>query len=188
AIFDLESQNGSVYAGQDPADFAPIAYYENEADANAGNGNFIDPAILGAYESVSRPIWVRLESLATGCARITRFELIVGEFPGSGTAEDLVLCDDEESGSTADGISIFDLTENTIVITGNDPTLTVVYYANIDDFNNGIPIGAPETYQNEQSPQQEIFYTVSGQNSCNNSQSFFITVNPNPQPVQPAPL
>src|SRR5690606_26784945 len=117
-----------------------------------------------------------------------RFELIVGEFPGSGTAEDLVLCDDEESGSTADGISIFDLTENTIVITGNDPTLTVVYYANIDDFNNGIPIGTPETYQNEQSPQQEIFYTVSGQNNCTDSQSFFITVNPNPQPVQPAPL
>src|SRR5690606_25428082 len=31
-------------------------------------------------------------------------------------------------------------------------------------------------------------YTVSGQNSCADSQSFFITVNPNPQPVQPTPL
>src|SRR5690606_11979429 len=157
AFFNLESQNISVYAGQDPADFEPIAYYENEADANDGNGNFIDPAILGAYESVTRSIWVRLESLATGCARVTRFEIIVGEFPGSGIANDLVLCDDEESGSTTDGFSIFDLTENTPIITGNDPTLTVVYYASLDDLNNDVPIATPEAYQNEDSPQQEIF-------------------------------
>src|SRR5690606_36421796 len=60
AIFDLLSQNAAVYGVQDPADFEPIAYYENEADAHDGNANFIDPAILGAYESASRPLWVRL--------------------------------------------------------------------------------------------------------------------------------
>src|SRR5690606_8825725 len=185
---NLESQNISVYAGQDPADFEPIAYYENEADANDGNGNFIDPAILGAYESVTRSIWVRLESLATGCARVTRFEIIVGEFPGSGIANDLVLCDDEESGSTTDGFSIFDLTENTPIITGNDPTLTVVYYASLDDLNNNIPIATPAAYQNVDTPQQEIFVSILGQNSCSNNLSFFITVDPNPQPVQPTPL
>ncbi|WP_417244450.1 hypothetical protein, partial [Celeribacter sp.] len=187
AIFDLASQDASVYGTQDPADFGPIAYYENEIDADAGNGNFIDPAVLGAYESVGRPIWVRLESLATGCARVTRFELVVGEFPGSGTADDLALCDDGESGSTSDGVSIFDLTQNTVVITGNDPTLAVVYFASLDDLNNNVPIAAPGAYANVSNP-QEIFYTVSGQNSCTDSQSFLITVNPNPQPVEPAPL
>src|SRR5690606_29631839 len=170
---------------QDPADFGPITYHTSLADAEAGI-NFIDPA--NAFESVSRTVWVRLESLATGCARITPFEIRVGEFPGSGTADDLVLCDDEESGSATDGFSIFPLTDNTPVITGGDPTLTVTYYASLDDLNNGIPIAVPGAYQNVLSPQQEIFYTVSGQNSCADSQSFFITVNPNPQPVQPTPL
>jgi gliding motility-associated-like protein len=187
AVFDLSSQDGAVYGSQDPAGFAPIAYYEDEADAVAGNANFIDPAILGAYESVPRPIWVRLESLATGCARVTRFELVVGAFPGSGNADDLVLCDDEESGSNSDGTSVFDLTVNTPVITGNDPTLSVAYFASLGDLNNNIPIAAPQAYANLSNP-QEIFYTVSGQNSCSDSQSFSISVSPSPQPVQPAPL
>src|SRR5690606_5262818 len=101
---------------------------------------------------------------------------------------DIPLCDDEESGSTTDGFSIFPLTLNTPVITGGDPTLTVFYYANEDDFNNDIPIQNPGAYQNEVSPQQEIFVKVLGQNSCDSDLTFFIIVNPNPEPVAPTPL
>ena len=186
AIFDLTVQNPAVYGTQDPADFEPITYHTSLADAEAGT-NAIDPA--NAFVSGSRTIWVRLESLATDCARITPFEIIVGEFPGSGTADDLVLCDDEVNGSTNnDGISTFDLTVNTPVITGGDPTLTVVYYASLDDLNNNVPIAAPGAYQNVVSPQQEIFVSVLGQNACSNALSFLITVNPNPAPVVPTPL
>lgn len=185
AIFDLTIQDASVYGIQNPADFDPITYHISLADAEAGI-NAINPA--NAFLSVSRTIWVRLASLATTCARITPFEIVVGEFPGSGTANDFVLCDDEESGSTTDGISIFNLKDNDLVITGGDPTLTVIYYASLFDLNNNIPIVNPAAYPNAQSPQQEIFYTVSGQNSCTNSQSFFITVDPNPQAVDPTPL
>ncbi len=187
AIFDLTIQDEAVYAGQTQTDFEPITYYTSLGAAEAGI-NFIDPA--NAFESVSRTIWVRLESLITGCARITPFEIVVGEFPGSGTANDFVFCDDEESGSTTDGISIFNLKDNDSVITGGDPTLTVIYYASLDDFNNNIPITNPQAYPNDlsQGNPQEIFYTVSGQNSCSDSQSFFITVNPNPQPVEPTAL
>lgn len=185
AIFDLTIQDAAVYGIQNPADFDPITYYTSLADAEAGT-NFIDPA--NAFLSGSRTIWVRLTSLGTGCSRITPFEIVVGEFPGSGIANDLVLCDDEESGSTNDGFSIFDLTVNTLVITGNDPTLTVIYYASLDDFNNNIPIATPAAYQNVISPQQEIFVSVSGQNACSTDISFFITVDPNPQAVEPTPL
>lgn len=113
----------------------------------------------------------------------------MGIFPGTGIANDLSLCDDELNGSTPDdGISTFNLTLNTPVITGGDPTLTVIYYASADDQNNGIPIADPSAYQNVESPQQEIFVTVLGQDSCTTSLSFTITVNPNPTPVEPTPL
>ena len=186
AIFDLTVQNNAVYGVQDPDDFEPITYYTSLADAEAET-NAIDPA--NAFESISRTVWVRLESLTTGCARITAFEIEVGTFPGTGTANDLVLCDDEVNGSTNnDGISTFNLNLNTPLITGGDPTLTVIYYASQDDQNNGIPIATPGAYQNIDTPQQEIFVTILGQNSCTASISFFIIVNPNPEPVQPTPL
>ena len=186
AIFDLTLQDAAVYGVQDPADFEPITYHQTQADADLGV-NAINPA--DAFESSGQTIWVRLESIATGCARVTAFEIEMGNFPGSGTANDLVLCDDELNGSTRnDGISTFDLTENTPVITGGDPTLIVQYYASEADRNNDIPITNPAAYQNVVSPQQEIFVGIAGQNSCTAGLSFFITVNPNPEPVEPTPL
>src|SRR5690606_5164944 len=92
AIFDLTVQNAAVYGIQIPADFEPITYYEDPLAAAAGVGAIPDPV---SYESGDRTIWVRLESLGTGCARISDFEIEVGDFPGTGIANDLVLCDDE---------------------------------------------------------------------------------------------
>lgn len=186
AIFDLTVQDAAVYGIQDPAGFAPITYYESQADADLGT-NAIDPA--DAFQSGGQTIWVRLESLDTGCARVSSFEIEVGEYPGTGSADDLVLCDDELNGSTGDdGISTFDLTVNTPIITGGDPTLAVTYYASQDDQNNDVPIINPGAYQNVVVPQQEIYVTVVGQNTCRALLSFLITVSPNPAPVAPSPL
>ncbi|AFL80355.1 hypothetical protein Aeqsu_0852 [Aequorivita sublithincola DSM 14238] len=186
AIFDLTVQNDAVYGSQNQTDFEPITYYTSLAFAEAGT-SAIDPA--DAYESGDRTIWVRLESIDTGCARISSFQIEVGDFPGTGTADDLVLCDDEINGSTrTDGLSTFDLTLNTPVITGGDPLLIVNYYASQADQDNDIPIVNPKEYQNEITPVQDIFVTVIGQNTCRNTLSFTITVNPNPEPVQPTAL
>jgi gliding motility-associated-like protein len=186
AVFDLTVQDGAVYGVQDPADFAPVAYYQSQGDADAGT-NAIDPA--DAFPSAGQTIWVRLESLATGCARVTPFGIEVGQYPGSGTAEDLELCDDEIGGSTDDdGLSTFDLTLNEPLITNGDPTLAVYYYASASDQINDIRIADPTAYQNVASPQQEIFVTVASQLSCSAELSFFIIVNPVPVPVQPTPL
>ncbi|CAM3265524.1 T9SS type B sorting domain-containing protein [Aequorivita lipolytica] len=186
AIFDLTVQNNAVFGIQDPDNFEPITYYISLADAE-GETNAIDPA--NAFESISRTVWVRLESLATGCARITPFQIVVGTFPGTGNAEDLVLCDDEVNGSTNDDeISTFNLTENTPRITGGDATLTVIYYASEQNQIDDIPIVNPGAYKNEVSPEQTIFVTVLGQNTCRASLTFKIIVNPNPEPVQPTPL
>ncbi|QQX77931.1 MULTISPECIES: T9SS type B sorting domain-containing protein [Aequorivita] len=186
AIFDLTAQDASVYGAQDPGDFLPVTYYTDLVAAQAG-ANPIDPA--GAFPSAGQPIWVRLESAVTGCVRITEFQLEVGAFPVHGSPLDLEACDDELNGSTGDdGVSTFDLTQNTPLILGGDPTLTVLYYASQGDLDNDIPIAAPGAYQNVVVPQQEIFVSIAGQNSCRAAESFFITVLPNPEPVQPSPL
>jgi hypothetical protein len=186
-IFNLTIQDDAVFGIQDRADFAPIRYYEDILDAQAGNNNFIDPA--NAFPSAGQTVYVRLESLITGCFKITPFDLVVNQFPTHGPAADLEACDDEVNGSTStDGKSTFDLTLNTLPIQDGDTSLTILYYADENDQTNNIPIDNPAEYQNEIVPRQEIFVTVTGLNLCEDNFSFFITVNPNPEAVQPTPL
>ena len=78
----------------------------------SGVGAATAPA--NAFSSAGQTIWVRLESLLTGCVRITQFEIVVTVFPTIADGNDLSLCDDEIGGSTLDdGLSTFDLTINT---------------------------------------------------------------------------
>lgn len=186
AIFDLTEQDAAVLGVQDPLNFAPITYHVLEADAVA-NMNAINPA--DAFVSTGQTIWVRLESLLTGCVRITSFELVVGTFPTIGTGDDLFACDDEINGSTpTDGISTFDITVNTPLINVGDDTLVVSYYGSAADLAADIPIATPEAYQNIVSPQQEIFASVLNGEGCTATSSFFINVEPNPAVIEPTPL
>ena len=126
AIFDLTLQDDGVLGDQLPVNFLPITYYELEADADAGIPGTEIPN-PSTYISAGAPqiIWVRLESLITGCARVTPFALEVELFPTIGLGNDLTLCDDLVNGSTADdGLSTFDLTVNTPLITLGDPRPT----------------------------------------------------------------
>ncbi|MDC8004935.1 T9SS type B sorting domain-containing protein [Aureisphaera galaxeae] len=186
AIFDLTLQDASVLGVQDPAEFEPISYYVLEADAQIGV-NAIDPA--NAFPSTGQTIWVRLESMITGCVRITPFELVVGTFPTIGVGNDLFLCDDEINGSTpVDGLSTFDLTPNIPLINLGDETLVINFYASAADLAADIPIVNPESYQNTVTPQQEIFVGVLNVENCIATNSFFITVEPNPAIIEPTPL
>src|SRR5690606_38703171 len=109
-------QDDAVLGDQLPANFVmPITYYEDFLDAQAGTNFIPNPT---AYISMGgQTIWVRLESLITGCARITPFQLELELFPTIGVGNDLTLCDDLVNGSTADdGLSTFDLTVNTPLI------------------------------------------------------------------------
>jgi hypothetical protein len=185
-IFDLTLQDASVLGTQIATDFLPVSYYISQADADAGI-NAIAPA--NAFVSAGQTIWVRLESLLTGCARISSFELEVGAFPLIGVGDDLYLCDDEIDGSTlVDGLSTFDLTLNTTAINLGDTDLVVTYYGSAMDQVDDIPIVAPEAYQNIVTPEQEIFVSVFSDQECEATTSFFINVEANPDVVLPTPL
>jgi gliding motility-associated-like protein len=186
AVFDLTVQDASVLGIQIGPDFLPVSYYIDQLDAEAGI-NAIDPA--NAFVSTGQTIWLRLESLITGCARISSFELEVGIFPLIGVGNDLYLCDDEINGSTLDdGLSTFDLTSNTSAIDLGDTTLEVIYYGSAMDQTDDIFIPDPTAYQNIDTPQQEIFVSVFSDQGCEALTSFFINVEANPDVVSPTPL
>jgi gliding motility-associated-like protein len=186
AIFDLTLQDAAVVGTQDPADFLPVSYHTTQADADAG-ANAINPA--NAFPSIGQAIWVRLESLNTGCARVSSFILEVGAFPLIGVGEDLYLCDDDLNDSTLDdGFSSFDLTSNTPLIDLGDTSLVVTYYANAIDQINGDFIINPTEYKNIETPQQEIFVSVFTTQGCDVGTTFFINVEPNPDVLDPTPL
>ncbi len=143
AEFDLTDNEPFIYGTQSP-DFI-LTYHTALDDALVPTNAITDPT---SFTSSGQTIWVRLENDVTGCFRISSFELIVGEFPAITAPQDMVLCDDEESGSNTDGISIFDLTANNNTITGGNASLTVRYYETVADQQNDNPIADPGAYGN----------------------------------------
>ncbi|MFC4720772.1 T9SS type B sorting domain-containing protein [Geojedonia litorea] len=121
--FDLTVQDNTVLGTQDPLLFT-VSYYENSADANAGNNQISNPT---AYINSSSPqtIFVRIEENANPiCYSITSFEIIVNSLPAIVSPTPLEACDD----TTADGITEFDLTVKDNEITAGNPDLVVSYY------------------------------------------------------------
>ena len=187
--FDLTVNNTSVYAGQTQSDFEPISYYETELDATSGTNAIPDPTDYENIQTPDQPLWVRLERIDTGCARVTEFALRVDGLPVIGVGPfEMLLCDDEQSGSSTDTFSIFDLTLNNDGITLEDPGLSVIYYATADDQTNDIPIPDPTAYQNVVNP-QDIYVTVFSALApdCRVTTNVILRVLPNPLAVAPEP-
>jgi len=190
AIFDLTLNDPFVLGTQDPADFVdPITYYTDVADADAGI-NAILAVDAMAFPSTGQTIWVRLENINTGCARVSSFELVVAPLPVLGAGPfDQVLCDDEVGGSTStDGISTFNLSLNDPDITLGDGSLSVFYYETMDDQNNNVPIADPTAYQNVLDNPQDIFVTVFSMAGCEARTNLTLRVLPNPTPSTPTAL
>ncbi len=185
AVFDLTINTPFVLGVQDPADFLPITYYTSLADAETPTNEILTP---GAYTSVGQTIWVRIENIATGCVRISSFELVVGLLPTIATGPfNMELCDDELNGSTStDEISTFDLTLNDAIITIGDTSLSVFYYETQVDQDTNNPIDPATAYQNTSTP-QTLFVSVFNAEGCEIQTTLTLNVleNPTPSPVDP---
>ena len=183
ALFNLEDNTPYLNGGLPLTDMT-YGYYDNLIDAQAGN-----PPIAGttAFPSMGQTIWVRVENTLTGCFRIDSFELIVGTYPVITTPAEMEVCDDAQSGSTTDGLSTFDLTQNNALITGGDITLQVFYYETLADQTANNPIVTPEAYQNTTNP-QVIYISVYNQTGCSASTTVTLNVLPVPTPVTPTDL
>lgn len=86
------------------------------------------------YTSSNQTIYVRAENATTACVAIASFNLIVNPNPIAYTAPNLEDCDDDY-----DFLKVFDLTQQTPIILGNQPpsTYSVTYYETSTDAMNG---------------------------------------------------
>ncbi len=140
AIFDLTVNNNEVIGGQDASQFT-ISYYETEADANNGENEISDPS---NYLSGTRVLYVRLESLYSGCFDVKNFNIEVFTIDFN-LIDSYVLCVD------TDGTQVVD---PPVIETGlNGVNYTFNWYL------NGIVI--PGAVNNTYVPTQGGTYSVS---------------------------
>ncbi|QEE50826.1 T9SS type B sorting domain-containing protein [Flavobacterium alkalisoli] len=163
AEFDLSIAASQIQAGNNMA----ISFYESQVEAETGDASAQLPVTYTNTVANNQVLWVRVEDNTTGCYAITQLELIIEGLPVLNTPNDLYSCN-----TNADGISIFDLTENEDVIVNNDQYLSVSYFYD----NNGTMVGItnPSAFQNTVSGEQLIWVTVENTSGCTASVSFNI--------------
>ncbi|MCW8981595.1 MAG: T9SS type B sorting domain-containing protein, partial [Altibacter sp.] len=184
AVFNLEDNTPFVTGGtQLPPDYS-VSYHTSFADADGGINAIINTT---AYTSGGETIWVRLQENATGCGRISSFDLIVGVYPLINDPADKAVCDDQASGSDTDGVTLFDLTSYNSEITGFNPDLTVFYYETPADQAAGTAISPATSYANTATP-QTLYVSVFNSTGCEARTTLTISVLPVPVAADPTPL
>ncbi|ARV12686.1 hypothetical protein BTO09_10155 [Gilvibacter sp. SZ-19] len=178
--FDLTVKIPEITGGA--VDLA-VSFYLTLADADAGA-----PALPTNYTNVTNPqtIYVRVESITTGCYDTTTLELEVLDAPAAVTPTPLEYCDPDN-----DGFGVFTLEDATLEITGGDPDVVVTYHETFADATNGVlPLTSP--YNNIVFGTQTVYARVA--NAVTTGDECFVIVElqlivlDTPQIVDPEPL
>src|SRR5690625_4908598 len=141
------------------------------------------PGAFTNLEPGEQTIWVRVESPnGPGCYDIIAVDLIVHPIPEAVQPEPLAVCDDEESGSTDDEISIFDLTVKNEEIKGGDNSLSIIWFETPEDEENDLPIADPTAYANTENA-QTIVARVTNEWGCSTTVTLTLVVDPVPTPT-----
>ena len=172
AVFNLTVKNAEITNGND--DWS-VAYYETSADAQTQMN-----AIATIYSNTTNPqtLYVAITDLTTGCVGSTALTIRVLPNPSGamGTANDIILCDDDN-----DGIAMFDLTINESAINPYGELFTLSYFSNeADALGNVSPIGNLTNFTNSSNP-QTIYARVETFDGCSALTDFVISVNPLPE-------
>ncbi|WP_034042923.1 T9SS type B sorting domain-containing protein [Wocania ichthyoenteri] len=92
-FFDVTRRETEILNGLDTNDFEPFIYYENKADAIAGNSNTISNSIsFENTQSYTQTIYARVKPHANECFIVVPINLIVNQSPEIGIDEEYVIC------------------------------------------------------------------------------------------------
>ena len=185
--FDLTVKDSEITGGN--ASWS-VAYYETSADAQSQTNAIPDPT---AYTNTSvnglaanpQTLYVVVTDTDTGCTATTTMTIRVLPNPTptpSDQLPDLELCDDINTG---DGVEVFDLTENEILILNGENGVTPTYHESSEDAYAGEnAIADPTQYTNIDTPEQEIYVRVTNDaTGCYAVVNFTIFVHPLPEVV-----
>jgi|GEM_PF-574501 len=175
AVFDLSTQTGTILGNQGPGGYT-VTYHPTEELAMAGE----EPLPAAPYTNTVNPqtLYARVTNIGSGCYDITTFELVVSTMPTITQPEDLIACEEEQGGGTAN----FDLTQVIPQITGGNDDLKVVFYKNLADMVGSQPIMAPASYVNTMAYHETVYFKVHNINApgCTVSGELDLVVNPLP--------
>lgn len=175
--FDLTTQNSAILNGQSTSTFN-VLYYASQTDYDTNNPivdatNFVNDNAYTSQTIIASVINVNNPD----CEASTNFNINVFDSPTpSLTIPNLEQCDDTSFGTDADGIVIFDLTQNeTLILNGQSATdFTVNYYTDVALTNQ---IANPSNYQNSNATETVYIQVVNNSNTlCVAQTSFNIEV------------
>lgn len=157
-MVDLTSKETELLNGLSRADFL-ISYHTQRSNAEQSINPIFNPREYS--NTTSRSIWIRVESIATGCATVVKLDLINQLQPlVKVNIPDYVLCD--VTGD--DGFESFDLAGYIPTIIGEQLGLNVSFYGNYEDaeLNQN---SLPTRYTNIVPFVQAIYIRVQNQNN-----------------------
>ncbi|NQY04644.1 MAG: T9SS type B sorting domain-containing protein [Flavobacteriaceae bacterium] len=162
-----------------PSDYI-LTFHISEADAI----NDVNP-LPALYPNTTNPepIWLRVESVNTGCPAIRMFNLVVNNAPiDIGTPPDpFSVCDD--LGQNNDGFTVFDLTLKNDEIAQGNTNVTITYYPSPADAAADINvITDPTNYTNITNPQTLGVVVTDNDTGCQSFTILTLEVKPNPTP------
>ncbi|MFC4636697.1 iron-regulated protein FrpC, partial [Dokdonia ponticola] len=177
----LADDAGFLVAPQNTADFT-ITYHNTATEAE--NEAFpIDQSVLLVVTDGDE-IFFRIES-ASQCVSIGSVIFTVESRPLANPAEDITQCADDPgiNGIPLQEVATFDLTQQNDVITGGEPTTSVVYYTSLVDAQNmENPIVDPTAFVNTSDPQTIYARAINTSSMCESTDviEFMIFVEPLP--------
>ncbi|MDY2588520.1 T9SS type B sorting domain-containing protein [Winogradskyella aquimaris] len=185
--FDLTVKDDEITGGN--ASWS-VAYYETAADAQVQMDAIPDPTqytntSVNGLPANPQTLYVVVTDTDTGCVAYTTMTIRVLPNPTPTPSEqlpDLELCDDVNTG---DGVEVFDLTENEVLILNGEAGVTPTYHETAEDADSGDnPIADPTQYTNVGTPEQDIYVRVTNDvTGCYAVVDFTIRVYPLPEVV-----
>ncbi|WP_296381689.1 T9SS type A sorting domain-containing protein [Winogradskyella sp.] len=181
-VFDLTVKDAEII-GVNPN--RTVAYYETNADAVAQT-NVITNSTAYTNTSVNglpanpQTLYVVVTDINTSCVGFTTLTIRVLPNPTpSSVIPDLVLCDEN---NTEDGVEVFDLTENELLIFNGEVGTSITYYiSEADAISASNAIINPTTFTNTFISQTVYARVENDITSCFSIVNFDLIVDPSPE-------
>lgn len=158
-VVDLTTNEPEILNGLNPSEYE-ITYYTSRNDATIKVRPISNPEHYSS--TVTRSVWVRVESIATGCFNLSNVVLVAIQAPVIGSLPIYSVCEETENS----GLGTFNLSDYLNNFLNGRQGLTVSFHETMDHANNNInPINA-NSYRNTQAYQQVIYVRFVGENGC----------------------
>uniref|UniRef100_UPI0026124C0C T9SS type B sorting domain-containing protein n=1 Tax=uncultured Winogradskyella sp. TaxID=395353 RepID=UPI0026124C0C len=184
-VFDLTVKDIEITGGNGSWS---VAYYETQLDAEAQLNVIPDPtqytntSVNGAVAN-PQTLYAVVTDTNTGCTDMVTLTIRVQPNPTPTLVlPNIELCDNDNAG---DGVELFDLTENEVLLLNGEANVTASYYETADDADAGTnAIVDPTAYSNTATPEQTIYVRVTNDiTGCYALVDFTIMVHPLPEVV-----